>query len=205
VQFPISTPRELLEKGRRELERLETAAEGTWGEPDETQIADLTINVAWSLWHVTDWIAHASPEVVRTVMPRQMNKAPRDRAQRFQQRLRALSHDLRLCWGLALRFKHFEIETEEARDMFEDERLSIGSALKPVVITALGLSGSSIPIFSSTPAPLHFSARPAGSIAGPSSYTLHPKVTYRKQRMRLTEVYRRAYGFLDQLLKKQGL
>src|SRR5688572_14710180 len=121
MAFPIADARGLLSKAKREIDRLDEQADGAWGEPDPIAIADLTYNAACTLWHVTDWIGYGALEVVRGVVPHQMKRPARVRTDRFQRRLRALSQDLRICWGLALRFKHLELETREAREMFEEE------------------------------------------------------------------------------------
>lgn len=56
-----------------------------------------------TLWHVTEWIGYSALDIVRAVAPKQMKKPAMKRTPRVQQRLRVLSTDLRICWGLALR------------------------------------------------------------------------------------------------------
>lgn len=192
--FPISRPRDLLDKAKRELDLLEGAASGFFGRPDATLIADLTINTAWSLWHVTDWIGHGAPEVVKDVVPRQMKKPARKRTDAFQKRVRALSPDLRICWAFSLHFKHFELEQNSpAKSVFKSAHVS--SSVVGFTETA--------PTMSDVPA--NFSLGAMSSAVGDFVGTLHPKVSYRGQRLRLTDVYRHAHDYLDQLLKNRGL
>jgi hypothetical protein len=128
--FPIATPRHLLKKAKREIERLKSEANGDYSDPSPTVVADLTINAAWTLWHVTDWIGRGALQVVADVVPRQMKKPAKKRTDAFQRRLRARSQDLRICWGLALRFKHFELEADShASGMFDDEAVVTSSAI----------------------------------------------------------------------------
>jgi hypothetical protein len=211
MSFPIRNPRDLLAKAKREIDRLEEEADAVNGEPNPIVVADLTINAAWTLWHTTDWIAFRVLDAVREIVPQHMHKPARKRTERFQIRLRNRSRDLRICWGLALRYKHLELETEDARTMFDG-----GAALSaPSSHREYGPEMSSgptpvfIPLFSSEPESVQvdevaFSIQGfVNPVAGAlHSTTLHPKVTYRKRRLRLVDVYRDAYDFLDQLLKK---
>src|ERR1051325_8300186 len=57
--FPIRTPRDLLNKAKREIDELEQRAEGFRGEPGPIAIGHLTWNAACSLWRVTDWIVNS--------------------------------------------------------------------------------------------------------------------------------------------------
>src|SRR5512135_1580221 len=150
--FPLRSPRDLLDKAKREFELLEACAEGHYGDPNETAIADLTINTAWSLWHVTDWIGNNDDSAVMRVVPDRIKKAGRERTEAFQAQLRSESPDLRICWALALRFKHFELWPESgARNVLADSAAHNAS----------------------TP---DMSAQGQVGAVGPSSRTLHPKV-----------------------------
>lgn len=204
LPFPITTPRQLLEKAKREIDALASEANGEWGEPDGERVADLTINAAWSLWHVTDWIGN-NEEVARVVLPAKGIKATvGDGTQAFQNQVRCESSALEICWLIALRFKHFELDEEsKARRTFQKV---FGQPSRPA---APSLSATdTIPEFSRVPEPVDYSAGGShGGIAtiAPSDSTLHPKVTFREQRLRLTDVYGNAYTYLDALLKKHAL
>jgi hypothetical protein len=96
LPFPITTPRDLLSKAKRELDSLNDEAEGLYHEPNEVALADLTINAAWSLWHVTDWIAGHRDARAEAIVAGNQGPGP-TRAQRFQRHLRRRSTALRLC------------------------------------------------------------------------------------------------------------
>lgn len=66
--FPFQGPRDLLSKARRELDQLLKAVEPEEGDPDASKIADLTMNVAWALWHVTDWIANNDAPAIERIV-----------------------------------------------------------------------------------------------------------------------------------------
>jgi hypothetical protein len=54
LTFGLNTPRDLLEKARREFAILESAAMMQ----DETQMADALFNFAVTAYHVKDWLEH---------------------------------------------------------------------------------------------------------------------------------------------------
>lgn len=57
--FGLTTPRDFLEKARREVRRLE---EGTERGDDVAYLQDTAINAALTLWHISDWIAHSAEQ-----------------------------------------------------------------------------------------------------------------------------------------------
>ena len=65
--FGLTTPRDLLEKARREVARLE---EATSSNAPAERIQDTAINAAWTLWHITDWIARSSDQRCRDAIER---------------------------------------------------------------------------------------------------------------------------------------
>lgn len=197
----------MLDKAKREIDGLADSVSPIWAEPNPVVVADLTYNAACTLWHVTDWVANASdPKLLQIVAWKGCTTPNREeRAQAFQRQLRSESHELRICWALALRFKHFELEERSSARGVLEEDLNVTRKRFYGAGTAGDGERSSIPIYSRVPPPTSFSAMPQASVAGFSTSTLHPKVTYRKQRLRLLDVYQRAYSYLDRLLKRQGL
>jgi hypothetical protein len=208
--FPISTPRQLLAKSKREIERLERETSGMRGAADYTAIADLTLDAACTLWHVTDWIANSrDPKLLAIVASKGCTTPERaERVQAFQRQLRTESHDLRICWALALRFKHFELEDDsKAREVFDDQDVTVSGlpGYGHVDVSLRQVETIKMPVFSGVTAPVSMSVVGQVSVSNLTTSTVHPKVTYRKQRLRLVDVYRRSYAFLDALLKKHGL
>ncbi len=57
--FGLSTPRDLLEKARREVWRLERATSLASSHED---VQDTAFNAAVTLWHVSDWIARSTDQ-----------------------------------------------------------------------------------------------------------------------------------------------
>lgn len=99
---------------------------------------------------------------------------------------------MEICWNLALRFKHFELEREsKARGVLDTDQVYV--------------SASSAHISDPPDEPVDYSVGGSATISGLSLWTLHPKVTHDGERKRLVDVYGRAYQFLDRLLKKHGL
>src|SRR5688572_33048330 len=62
LAFGLKTPRDLLEKARREVGRLRqrpiAIVAGLYN--DEHETIDQAINAAISLWHIIDWLANSS-------------------------------------------------------------------------------------------------------------------------------------------------
>ena len=62
LAFGLKTPRDLLEKARREVGRLRqrpiAIMAGSYN--DEHETIDQAINAAISLWHIIDWLANSS-------------------------------------------------------------------------------------------------------------------------------------------------
>lgn len=83
IRFPIASPRDLLSKARRELDRLTDSVEGAWAESNPIVIADQTINAAWSLCHVTDWIGNNDDPAVARVVPERIKFTERERTEAF--------------------------------------------------------------------------------------------------------------------------
>lgn len=206
--FPFQGPRGLLLKAQRELKQLLEAVEPVEGEPNREQIGDLTMNIAWTLWHVTDWVANNhDPAAVRIVGSKGITRTDEGRAAAFQNQLKTESPDLRHCWELATRFKHFELD-ERSRDQAELE--DFGASAPPMAEVLV----SCFPYPSGETATVGLSAaealvKVAGSLhpVAPEAphKTLHPKIQHDGERLRLTEVYGRAYDYLDRLLNQQGL
>jgi hypothetical protein len=161
-----------------------------------------------TLWHVTDWIANSNdPAAVRIVEGRGVTRTDEGRTVAFQKQLRTESPDLRHCWELAIRFKHFDLD-ERSRDQAELEDFGPSAGIMAEVHV------SCFPSPSVEAATVKFAAvetpiRVAGSMApvaeGAPRKTLHPKIQHEGRRLRLTEVYGSAYDYLDRLLKKHGL
>jgi len=66
--FPIRTARDLLDKGKREIEGLVAESEGISGTPKPATVADLAYNAACSLWHVTDWIVNSPDPKLQAIV-----------------------------------------------------------------------------------------------------------------------------------------
>ncbi|HYN27397.1 MAG TPA: hypothetical protein VES94_03785, partial [Burkholderiales bacterium] len=136
----------MLSKAKRELDKLEAEAKGQHGEPDPNAIADLTINAAWSLWHVTDWIGNSNDPAVSHVVPAEIRKVDRERTDAFQKQLRSESKDLMICWALAVHFKHFEFEaSSRARGILSVERVSAVAQNEPLSLSAVDAAPSLSP------------------------------------------------------------
>ena len=205
ISFPIATPRELLNKASRELEQLKAHANGFHGEPDPIAVADLTINVAWSLWHVTDWIGSSKEADVLQIVPECISRVGRERTAAFQNQLRSESRELEICWALSLRFKHFELEaSSHANSILDtDEYLSASSSFE-----VSERSKQAEPVAALSASQFRVNVSQGGMVTAITelpSTTLHPKVTSEGERLRLVDVYGKAYRFLDELLKKHGL
>jgi len=202
--FPISSPRDLLAKAGRELQSLEAETGGFWGDPRPVPVADLTINTAWSLWHVTDWIGHGADDVVRSVVTAgQMRLPARKRVDAFQRRLRARCPELRITWALALRWKHFDLETAEALSVLEDAPIISSPPAFGFVAVA---SPEEVVTISLKPSrEVNYSLGPMASPSSPGSFSMHPKVTYRKQRLRVVDVFKKTHEYLEQLLQEHRL
>ena len=149
--------------------------------PDTVAIADLAYDAACTLWHVTDWIANSGNPKLQAIVTSKgcRNPDPTERAQAFQRQLRTESDELEICWALALHFKHFEVEpNSKARNVIER-----APTMSDVVQYSVSASVPAVDHIAST----------------------HVKVTSKGGRLRVTDVYASAYGFLDGLLKKHGL
>lgn len=110
LAFGIETPRDLLAKARREVERLEQA-ENWHGTDDWEPIADAAINAALTLWHITDWIANSPDPACQSAIAQ--IKAKRGSAKTAS--LAVLQEhvlddsNIALCDALANGAKHFTI------------------------------------------------------------------------------------------------
>jgi len=197
--FPFEGPRQYLEKAERELTQLDEAVGPETGIPDETQIADLTMNAAWTLWHVTDWIANnaTDPRCERIVASKGITAVDqKDRLRDFQKALRRESPDLRHCWELATLFKHFALEPGTRRH---------GRIHKVYGSTAISASLIRHGVDEQEDASIIGAVTLSAVGPAPELRTLHPKIMDGDQSLRLTEIYYRAYGYLDGLLREQGL
>jgi hypothetical protein len=134
------------------------------------------------------------------MLPERIKSTGRERTQAFQRQLCSESADLEICWNLALRFKHFELEPDsKARGVLDTDDLYVSRSAAPFRARVIGI------VDAPADAPVGYSIGAVTRIAGPSSRTLHPKVTQDGDGLRLVEVYGRAYNFLDRLLGKHGL
>ena len=85
----FSSPRQLLDKARRDLARLEAAID----ERDETAVTDAMIDACSSVYHIKDWVAAMHP----------------DRKREAEAFVHASSKWISLCRDICIAGKHFEI------------------------------------------------------------------------------------------------
>jgi hypothetical protein len=109
--FGLKTPRDFLEKARRDVRRLEQATSSASSLEDVEDLQDLAINAAWSLWHVADWIARCPEQRYREAVERIRVERPSRKT-----KPRAILHEhilddshMALCEALANGSKHFEL------------------------------------------------------------------------------------------------
>src|ERR1051325_2839834 len=108
--FGLKTPREFLEKARREVSRLESAmAEGAFA--STVDIQDLAINAALTLWHVADWIAKYGDDRYLAAIDRIQGERGWQRARPQDVIYEYVTFDshMALCAALANGVKHFEL------------------------------------------------------------------------------------------------
>jgi len=108
--FGLKTPRDFLDKARREIRRLESAmAEGSLA--SELDIQDLAINAALTLWHVADWIAKYPDDRHRAAIDQIKHERgwqksnPQDVIYDYV----LIDSHMALCAALANGVKHFEL------------------------------------------------------------------------------------------------
>ena len=99
--FALRSPADLLEKLKRELERLQQ---------DETYQSDHAFNFAVTAWHMTDWVHKDA----RQRDPTNPNPFGYKRIGNFQQFVRGDCRALGICDELANGSKHFEKHFESA-------------------------------------------------------------------------------------------
>jgi len=93
--FNRKSPRDLLEKARRELARMEQAP--AYDDVEQTDHA-LT-NLAITLWHITDWLANGAGDVLRA------HGYPA-KYEGLSKRVIDDSRPLNICYQLAIGAKH---------------------------------------------------------------------------------------------------
>jgi hypothetical protein len=82
-------------------------------------------------------------------------------------------------------------------------RVTVAVSQNPSPGIVQGARSKEVPLYVGVP--VNYSLGAVCEISSPSSWTSHPKVTYKKQRLRIVNVYSEAYAFLDELLRSQGL
>jgi hypothetical protein len=113
LTFGFKTPHDLLEKARRELAALETAAMIQ----DETEIADALYNFAVTTFHVKDWLkSHRSDSYVARDVEDYVARSP------------ALS----TCRDLCNAGKHFDLTYEPTTEAVVASANSMPADLAPV-------------------------------------------------------------------------
>lgn len=106
--FGFTLPREMLEKARREVGRLEAAEER--GAPVE-ELQDVAINAALTLWHISDWIARSADQRCVAAVERIKRERPSRKTSSIEiirERILDDSH-MALCEALANGAKHLTL------------------------------------------------------------------------------------------------
>lgn len=107
--FGLITPRDFLEKARREIRRLERVSAQASSTAQAVELQDLAINAAWTIWHVSDWIARSPESKYADAIERIRLERPSLKTaplQIVQEHILDNSH-MALCEALANGAKHF--------------------------------------------------------------------------------------------------
>jgi hypothetical protein len=110
--FGLKTPRDLLQKAHREVERLTDATQRASTDDDIKELQDIAINAALTIWHVCDWIANSTDPRCKAAICR----IKEERACLKQDALSILREhvlddsNMALCDALANGAKHFAIK-----------------------------------------------------------------------------------------------
>jgi hypothetical protein len=100
--FGLDSPRKLLDKAHWELEQLRSVIPQPTADRNDQVVAYVALNTAWTIWHITDWIAASPDPRARALM-----------ASLGASSLETLQHQLKTrypiflnCWELATGAKH---------------------------------------------------------------------------------------------------
>ena len=92
----LESPRDMLSKLQRELNRLANAS------ADHAAVVDHGTNAAWTAWHITDWVWKAKfkqDEVARKALESEFIDLPSEGRKRFNECLARACPGLALCRG----------------------------------------------------------------------------------------------------------
>src|SRR5437667_4446657 len=118
MRFGLATPRDLLDKAKRELGRLDLASMQPKSQQQFWDVQDSALNAAITLWHVTDWIAKSdAPQAGAAIDHAKKALATKetDPYKILREFLRRDSH-MALCNSLANGAKHFVVDYPPAFD-----------------------------------------------------------------------------------------
>ncbi len=195
--FGLTSPRDLLEKARRDVERLRQVT--NWPRSPEQRLAvqDSAFNAAITLWHVTDWIANSSePEAVAALQTIRTTHPPSKKGADSYDVLSAyvrMDAHMNLCHSLANGAKHFELTFTPALDRGPIFRSEPGIQHGTSTVSSL-ITGVSVP-----PA-----VSPAGPEQPPAGYFAKILVDDRHS-VPAVDVFRAALDYWDGFFKTHGL
>ncbi|HEX7953617.1 MAG TPA: hypothetical protein VF523_11180 [Burkholderiales bacterium] len=115
--FGLTTPRNFLEKARREVGRLANISWEMSADLSVEDIQDTAINAVLTIWHVSDWIAHSTDQKCIAAIERirieqaSQKSAPIAVLREFLRKDRNLA----LCETLANGAKHLTLHTPPKR------------------------------------------------------------------------------------------
>jgi hypothetical protein len=156
--FGLTTPRDLLEKARREVRRLEVATAGASSPKGVPDLQDTAFNAAVTLWHVSDWIANSTEQKYIDAIERIRLERPSQKTVRLLILREHILDDphMAICEALANGAKHLELHEPPS---FVSSRIfapqtNLHAAAAPVVLTANVTAGPAVGV-----APIRYFAK----------------------------------------------
>lgn len=140
VSFDVTTAQDMLEKLRREIERIGDAAE-------RESIGDHVINAFWTAWHLHEWVwvAMCSDPDKRSRVLKSLGISSADGRTKngFVEGLVKARRHLEVCRLVANSAKHVHVEVsaDGPKDVQTGFRIRPSEAGAPIVLTASGFYG----------------------------------------------------------------
>lgn len=180
LAFGLTTPRDFLEKARRDVRRLRQRPLAIMvGYNDQHETIDQAINAAVTLWHVTDWLANSPPPAAFIQHAKQASGTAKTNTYGVLRDFALKNHDLAICHDLANGSKHLELDNPQATQ-------SPG----PIAPTSSGSSQGMAAVTSAPPPYERFVAK----VVMPNG-----------DRVPVLEVYDRALAYWDNLFTTHNL
>ena len=195
--FGLKTPRDFLNKARREIERLENSS-------SREDVADAAINAAVTLWSLNEWIARSDrPACVDAIARiKAENQSGKNAPKKILHEHIAKDQNIRHCRDIANGAKHLELHDDKE----EIGSTTVSSVTRSVVLNEDALeSAFEKYIAKGTVVETDASAMPAIAMAPwPTTYTAKI-ILDDGTRLRAAEVFRSALKYWEQFFEKYGL